>query len=234
MLRTKRLDDDGVARLKAKKKRYTVPDPELRGHYIRITPTGMKSFWVARDPLGKQHWRSVGAPPMKIDDARTQATKLIRSIRGSSPTSFDSVASKWRKLHCESRKLRSLSEIDRHLRRMTEAWAGRDFANIGRGDIAELLDEIEVNNGQRQATYCLQVFSSLANWLRLPIGLCPQILDCRFSLRGNDLRIGTFSGFAECRVTCQRTFGAGKTNPRNKNSATQRLLSVSTRADKRR
>ena len=52
--------------------------------------------------------------------------------------------------------------------------------------------------------------------LRLPIGLCLQILDCRFSLRGSHLLFKTFFGFAECRVTCQRTFGAGKTNPRNK------------------
>ena len=52
--------------------------------------------------------------------------------------------------------------------------------------------------------------------LRLPISLCLEVLDCRFSLRGSHLPIETFSGFAECRVTCQRTFGAGKTNPRNK------------------
>jgi hypothetical protein len=51
---------------------------------------------------------------------------------------------------------------------------------------------------------------------RLPIGLYLQVLDCRFSLRGSHLLFKTFFGFAECRVTCQRTFGAGKTNPRNK------------------
>ena len=93
-----------------------------------------------------------------------QAAKAIRSIRGASPNSFDTVAAKWRKLHCEASKLRSISEIDRFLKRMSEAWDGRDFASIGRGDVATLLDDIEMNSGQRQATYCLQVFSSLANW----------------------------------------------------------------------
>src|SRR5262249_47941998 len=47
---------------------------------------------------------------------------------------------------------------------MRHAWSGRDFASIGRGDIAKLLDKIELQHGPRQATYCLQVFSSLANW----------------------------------------------------------------------
>jgi integrase len=47
---------------------------------------------------------------------------------------------------------------------MTEAWDGREFASIGRADVANLLDSIELQNGPRQATYCLQVFSSLANW----------------------------------------------------------------------
>ena len=45
--------------------------------------------------------------------------------------------------------------------------------------------------------------------LRLPIGLYLQILDCRFSLRRSHFLFKTL-------VTCERTFGAGKTSPRNK------------------
>ena len=52
--------------------------------------------------------------------------------------------------------------------------------------------------------------------LRLPIGLYLQILDCRFSLCRSHLLFKTLFGFAESRVTCERTFGAGKTSPRNK------------------
>ena len=57
MIRSKRLDDAGVEKLKPGRKRVTLADPELRGHYIRVTPNGAKSFWVvARDPNGKQLW----------------------------------------------------------------------------------------------------------------------------------------------------------------------------------
>ena len=50
MLRAKRLDDVGVANSKPQRKRVTIPAPECRGHYIRMTPNGTKSYWaVARD-----------------------------------------------------------------------------------------------------------------------------------------------------------------------------------------
>jgi integrase len=168
MLRTKRLDDDGVAKLKAKPKRYAVPDPELGGHYIRITPTGAKSFWVvARDPTGKQHWRPIGTPgQMTIDQARAEARKIILSIRGSAPHSFEAVAAKWRAIAWPADKLRpgTIKSYERSLKRMTEAWSGRDFASIERDDVQELMDLVQVESGMRTANFVLQVFSSLANW----------------------------------------------------------------------
>ena len=33
-----------MAALKAKATRYTFPDPELRGHYVRVAPSGSKTF----------------------------------------------------------------------------------------------------------------------------------------------------------------------------------------------
>jgi integrase len=168
MGRRRKLTDEGVAKLEARRKRYAYPDPEMPGHYIRVTPTGEKSFVaVVYDRAGKQRWLTIGKPgPYNIEQARKRASELIRAIKEgrSEPDSFEAVAAKWRELHCEARKLRSIYEIDRFLKRMTDAWTGRDFTSIGRGDIAKLLDQIESKNGPRQATYCLQVFSSLANW----------------------------------------------------------------------
>jgi integrase len=165
MNRRKRLDDEDVAKLPVKAKRYALPDPEMRGHYVRVNTSGAKSFWVvARDPSGKQHWRMIGSPPMRIEDAREKALGVIKSLRQAAPDSFEDIATKWRKLHCEASKLRSLSEIDRYLKRMNDAWCGRDFASIGRADVTRLLDKIEMDSGQRAATYTLQTFSAMANW----------------------------------------------------------------------
>ena len=50
----KSLSDAGVAALKPRAARYAFPDPELRGHLIRIQPSGAKSYVaVTRDPAGK-------------------------------------------------------------------------------------------------------------------------------------------------------------------------------------
>ena len=58
----KSLSDRGVSALKPRSKRYAFPDPELRGHYVRVQPSGAKSFvTVARDPYGKQIWSNIGA-----------------------------------------------------------------------------------------------------------------------------------------------------------------------------
>src|SRR5262245_11481347 len=115
MLRTKRLDDDGVAKLQTPTRRVSIPDPECRGHYIRMTPNGSKSFWaVARDPSGKQHWQLIGSPDsMKIEDARDKARKIIRAIRASASgdiakdSSFEGVAMDWFDRHVVKRGLRS-------------------------------------------------------------------------------------------------------------------------------
>jgi hypothetical protein len=38
------MTDKGVAALKPRAQRYAVGDPELRGHWIRVQPSGAKSY----------------------------------------------------------------------------------------------------------------------------------------------------------------------------------------------
>ena len=56
------LTDKGVAALKAQAKAYSIPDPQLPGHMVRVQPTGNKSFVaVMRDLRGKQIWTTIGS-----------------------------------------------------------------------------------------------------------------------------------------------------------------------------
>ena len=120
---------------------------------------------VARDPRGKQHWRTVGALPMKIDDARDLGRKIIRSIREAPPDSFEGVAQEWFKRHVLKRGLRSASEVDRFMKQhLYPAWSGRDLASIKRAEVASLLDHIEDEHGARQADYALAVVRQVFNW----------------------------------------------------------------------
>ena len=56
------LSDKGVSTLKPRTSRYAYPDPELAGHYIRITPNSASHRHRHRDPNGRQNWTTLGRP----------------------------------------------------------------------------------------------------------------------------------------------------------------------------
>jgi integrase len=170
----KTLTDRGVAALKARPKRYAFPDPELRGHYVRVQPSGAKSFvTVARSPEGKQIWTNIGAADvLSIDEARKKARKAIERVRDGLPAietstknSFESVAENWLARHVRVNGLRSEKEITRLLNvHVYPAWKDRAFLAIRRSDVAELLDQVQDEHGARQADYVLNVVRSIMNW----------------------------------------------------------------------
>src|SRR5262245_923940 len=141
----KRLTDNVIAGLKPQAKRYAVPDPKLAGHYVRVTPTGAKSFVaVARDPNGKQIWHTIGSTDLhKLEEAREQARIAMLAIRGgrnhSGPETFERVAEEWFKRHVAAKGLLTGRERERHLRKhVYPVWSGRDFRSIRRKDVASL------------------------------------------------------------------------------------------------
>ncbi|MEQ9640583.1 MAG: integrase family protein [Alphaproteobacteria bacterium] len=185
MVRRKTLTDKMVADLKAKATRYMVPDPECRGHYVRVAASGAKSYCaVARDPGGKQIWATIGAVEHHtIDEAREQATDAIKRVKKglppfeaptAKPASLKEVAEDYMKRHTGERegddgskmyRLRSGGEVRRILDKYVyPEWAERDFAGIRRGDVTALLDKVEDENGPRQADYVLAIVRGIMNW----------------------------------------------------------------------
>ena len=176
MTRRKQLTDNQVAALKPRAKRYNEPDPELVGHYVRVQPSGTKSYTVvARDPYGKQIWWLIGsADKLKIEDARKEARKAFARIKEGlppkepvpvKPDSYEAVAKNWIKRHVEAKKLRSHYEIERILNKYVfPEWGERAFIEIKRSDIAGLLDLIEDKNGGPQADATLSIIRAVANW----------------------------------------------------------------------
>jgi integrase len=172
----KTLSDNGVLALKPRAQRYAFPDPELRGHYVRVQPSGAKSFvTVARNPYGKQVWSHIGAADvLSIDEARDQAREVIKRIRAGLPAfepppvrpdTFKAVAENWLHRHVAGKQLRSGHEIKRVLTKYVyPQWQDRDFISIRRSDISALLDHVEDNHGKRQADMVLAHARSIANW----------------------------------------------------------------------
>ena len=189
MTRRKRLTDLQVAALKPKaNKRQAIPDPDLAGHYVRVTKSGAKSYAVAvRDPTqpvvskdtGKVYhrtvWHTLGSTDvLKIEDARELAREAIRRIKEgkppvepvkAKPDLFRSVAENWIKYHVAKSKLRTQREIERCLTKYVfPHWEKRDFISIRRSDAAKLLDYIEQHHGSRQADVVLGILRSLSHW----------------------------------------------------------------------
>lgn len=172
----KSLSDIGVANLKPRAQRYAFPDPEMRGHYVRVMPSGTKTFViVARDPNGKQIWAAIGpADAMGIEEARERGRRALQRIRDGlppfeeaprKPATFAEVSAGWLKRHVEAKKLRSSQEIERCLKvYVLPEWKDLAFASIRRGDIAVLLDKIEDSRGSRQADVVLGILRGIANW----------------------------------------------------------------------
>ena len=77
------LTDKGVAALKPRAKRYHFADPEMKAHFIRVMPSGTKSFAVfARDPSGKQVLHTIGAVGViTIEEARQKAREAVAAFK---------------------------------------------------------------------------------------------------------------------------------------------------------
>ena len=77
------LTDKGVAAIKPRGKTYTQSDPQMPGHYVRVTPTGSKSYVaVVRDTRGKQIWTTIGnTAHINIEEARQQAREVIKRVK---------------------------------------------------------------------------------------------------------------------------------------------------------
>jgi integrase len=167
----KTLTDTGVAALKPHAKFYAHPDPQCPGHYVRVSPTGSKSFVaVARDPSGKQRWVTIGnAAHLSVDGARAAAREIITNVKAgqdhSGPQSFESVSRDWLKRHCEAKGLLSTPGLRRYLQNSVwPDWGGRDFTSIKRSDVAKLLDKVQDESGPVAADKVLAIASSVFNW----------------------------------------------------------------------
>jgi integrase len=169
--RRRTMTDAMVSTLPVKAKPYTVPDPEMPGHYIRIRSTGTKTFCaVARGPSGKQIWVTIGASTLyTIAEAREKAREAIKATReGASregSEAFSTVAETWFKRQVAGRGLISAPDIRSRLNRhLLPAWHGRDFNSIRRGEVAKLLDAVEDSNGAVVADALLADIRALCNW----------------------------------------------------------------------
>src|SRR6187200_964688 len=131
-------NDSTVAKLPVKATRYAAPDPQMPGLYVRVQPSGAKSYVaVALTPNKRQVWTTFGdTRHLSLAEAREKARETIVGIKQGkppvTPKSFETVANEWLKRYVDKEGLRSKPIIRFHLSRMVEAWGDRDFTSIKR------------------------------------------------------------------------------------------------------
>jgi integrase len=167
------MSDKGVAALRPRNVRYAKSDPQLIGHWVRVQPSGAKSFWtVARNPAGKQVWTHIGpTDAMTIEAAREQARAILTRVRAGLPAiepkgeTLGVVIDRWLARHVDAKGLRSRAKIidllDRHV---SPEFRAREFVAIRRSEVVALLDEIEDGHSARQADAVLTIIRSIMNW----------------------------------------------------------------------
>jgi integrase len=101
------LTDRSIAALKPRVRSYSTPDPLQPNLYIRVWPSGVKSFVaVANDPTGKQRWVSLGTTKdIDIAQAREKCREVVplvkagRQTRPESKETFGEVTEAWLREH---------------------------------------------------------------------------------------------------------------------------------------
>jgi hypothetical protein len=169
----KTLTDKGIAALKPHAKAYAHPDPEMRGLWIRVQPSGGKSFAiVARGPDRKQVWAGLGPTnSMTVEMARERGRDALARIRAGlsafepKAETFGAVAANWLQRHVDAKGLVSEKQIKRLLdTHVLPHWRDRELTAIRRSDVAALLDRIEDRHGARQADLVLTIVRALMRW----------------------------------------------------------------------
>ena len=133
--------------------------------YIRVQPSGTKSYVVVTN-AGKK-WITLGpTSTYTIEQARAEARKHLHAAATgeAAPESFEAVTSRWLEQHVIKKQLRSLRNIDRHIKRLNAKFSGRDFASVRRGEIMTFIDGLIELHGECQADQALTTFGAIANW----------------------------------------------------------------------
>ena len=137
-------------------KRLAISDPDTRGLYLRVTPTGAKSWTVvARNPDGKQVWAVIGDyDSHTLAEARAFARAGVKRIKSGEVAfpkvekpkvlTFGAVQENFIKRYVDKKALRSAPETKRIFDKYVIPRLGqKPFVDVDRDDVNALLDDIE-------------------------------------------------------------------------------------------
>jgi integrase len=152
----------------------------MRGHYLRVPPTGPIVFTaVARDPTrnNKQIWATLGTTvELNINQARAKAREAISKIKEGKPPveppkpqpdSVATVAQNWLSRVVDAKRYRTADETRRIVKKYIIPHLGqRVFVDLKRSELTAWLDVMEDEHGPRMADRSLATLKAIAHWVQ--------------------------------------------------------------------
>jgi len=155
------------------------PDGKLSGFGVRVTATGLKTFYLTYRENGASRRLTLGRyPALSLADARKKAHEALAKIaRDETPVtrtqaaiiSQDSFAARldqFVETHCKRRNRASTAnETERLLRRnFLTHWRSRQIATIKKSDVIGVLDKIVADGTPSAANHAFAAVRKFFNW----------------------------------------------------------------------
>ena len=114
-MKRRHLTDEQIRKLPRKTKRYTLADPELIGHYLRVPARKSKApitFVAVARREGKQVWTTLGTTDtLRLAQARERARRAIGRVQHAH--SVAAAAEDWLKRQVRAKGFRTVRERER-------------------------------------------------------------------------------------------------------------------------
>lgn len=152
------MTDEQIRKLPRKTKRYTLADPELIGHYLRVPARKSKApitFVAVARHEGKQVWTTLGTTDtLRLAPARERARRAIGRVQS---LSVAAVAEDWLKRQVRAKGFRTVRERERIVEGyIVPALGSRAMSDVRRDDLTAMLDRIEDESGAAMADAVLK------------------------------------------------------------------------------
>ena len=172
------LTDLLLRKLKGGEERIEVWDAKFPGFGVRVSPSGTKSFVLLYRFRGLPRRITLGRyPVLGLGEARNLAKEALNQVtRGIDPGQpkeegpatffFAEVVDEFVRIHCGRRnRERTRKETARILQfDFVNRWKRRDVRDIGRKDVADVLDTIVERGAPIAANNALSAIRKLFNW----------------------------------------------------------------------
>lgn len=163
-------------------KRKDYQDAKTHGLYLRVTPTGIKSFSVLRRFNGKLERITIGQyPAISIDDARVRAGEINTAIaKGINPAEarrleksemlFSDLFDEYLRRHSKPNKRTWKEDESKYKQYLAKPLGSKKVSVVSRADIARVHSDITVAGHPATANRVLALVSSIFGW-SIAVGL---------------------------------------------------------------